>query len=224
MRPVVIIGRWKHDDPQRRKVFRWVKGWYESHGFPVTVGTCESDVWVKAEAFNLPADDDVVIMADADFIAPPESLKRAVELARRDGWATPGSKVRRFTQAATADVLASDFAMPPWDAELDQEPHDILPGGGIVCVRRDLWEATGFDPRFRGWGGEDWALGCALWTLANSAAHVVAGPVWHLWHPPAEGGRVSSPETDALAWRYRKAKHRPDDMRALLAEWRGDAT
>lgn len=223
----VVIGRSVHDDEQRRRVHAWVSAWYVARGYTVHDGVCRSEVWCKAEAFNGVADD-VVIAADADCLPDPQALAWAVERAKVHGWAVPGSKVRRIAPSPTADLLAHDpasDAMPDPRSPLESDPHDVLPGGGIVAVNGRLWdEAGGFDPRFKGWGGEDWALGCALTTLSNSMAQVRPGVIWHLYHPAQPGGRTSSKETDALGWRYRKAKHRPEDMRALIAEWRRDAT
>ena len=223
----VVVGRSVNDDPQRVRVHAWVTRWYEARGYRLHDGVCNSPVWCKAEAFN-GVSDDVVVLADADCLPDPVGLAWAVERAGVHGWAVPGSKVRRIAPEPTADLLARDPATtdaPDFRAPLESEPHDVLPGGGIVAVNGGLWdEVGGFDPRFKGWGGEDWALGCALTTLSNSMAQIRPGVIWHLFHPAQPGGRVASKETDALGWRYRKAKHRPDDMRALIAEWRDHAT
>lgn len=223
----VVIGRSAHDDAQRRRVWAWVTAWYTSRGYRVHDGVCHSPTWCKAEAFN-GVSDDVVVAADADCLPDPQGLVWAVKRAGVHGWAVPGSKVRRIAPEPTEALLMCDPATtdaPEPRAPLESAEHDVLPGGGIVAVHGDLWdEVGGFDPRFVGWGGEDWALGCALTTLANSMALVRPGVIWHLYHPAQPGGRTSSRETDALGWRYRKAKHRPDDMRALIAEWRDDAT
>ena len=221
----VVMGASTADDDSRRRARDWTTRWWQSRGWPVTVGHTNQSPWCKADAYNAAVTAvtaDVLIVADADSIPRPRALDRAVDHAATGGWAVPFRKVRRLTPDATDTLLACDPATQdePAVRVLAQAPHDALPGGGVVVVHRNLWSAVGgFDPRFRGWGGEDYALGCALRTLAGPAL-MCGGNLWHLWHTPQPDCRAASPATDALGWRYRKAKFKPDAMRALIGEWR----
>lgn len=213
------------DDDTRRRARDWTTRWYEGRGYQVTVGHTDGQQWCKADAYNEAASAstaDVLVIADADSYPRSASLARAVDHAAAGGWAVPFRKVRRLTDAATDVLLGCDPAVQedPAVRVLGQAPHDALPGGGVVVVHRDIWaQVGGFDPRFRGWGGEDYALGCALRTLADRPL-ICGGNLWHLWHTPQPDCRASSPDTDALGWRYRKAKFKPHQMRALIGEWR----
>lgn len=221
----VVIGHGRYDDDHRKAAREWVTRWYEARGYPVRSGVCRTKRWCKAAAYNAAADAttaDVLVIADADSYPRTSSLARAVDHAAGGGWSVPFRKVRRLSADATDTLLGCDPAAQdePAVRVLAQAPHDALSGGGVVVMHRDVWaQVGGFDPRFSGWGGEDYALGCALRTLADQSLGC-GGNLWHLWHPPQSDCRASSPETDALAFRYRRAKFRPDDMRALIAEWR----
>lgn len=222
----VVLGHWAGDDDTRTRARDWVTEWWQRRGLPVTTGVCDCATWCKAHAYNQTAanvDADVVIVADADSILPAPAVRWALTAAQAHGWAVPFDKVHRLDRNRTNLLLTyppTGVPTPEPGHGLAQPVHDALPGGGIVAVRRDVWDqAGGFDPRFAGWGGEDYALGAALRTFAGPAA-ILPGALWHLWHTPQPDCRAASPETDALAWRYRKAKFRPDDMRALIAEWR----
>lgn len=220
----VIIG-YGNEDAHRFAARAWVARWYRSRGYTVTEHRADGERWVKADAFNPPvlaSTAEVVVLADSDSFVSAAQLERSIEAAQRGQWSAPFTKVRRLSPAATLAALSCDPAVTEWppDGGLSQPPHDVLPGGGIVVFPRELAVELGpFDPRFRGWGGEDYALGCAARTLAGEYAYQVAGPLWHLWHPP-QPDAGSNPEADALGLRYRVAKFRPEKMRALIEEGR----
>lgn len=209
-------------DQRRRRNLDWVTARYEAFGYPVTVGVCRGK-WRKAAAVNPTAADsdaDVLIIGDADCVTDPDALRDAVTWAAADGYAQPANTVHRLTPEASDTVLA----MPP-DAPVStrlprEGRHQLLAGGGVIVVRRDVWrDAGGFDPRFVGWGGEDFALGCALYALTGVFPRKAAAVLTHLWHPPQTRDHRLTPDNEALSRRYLNAKHDPPAMRALLAEW-----
>lgn len=219
----VIIGAGVRDDAHRKRARQWVITRYRAHGYPVTVGTCRGK-WRKAAAVNPAANAstaDVLVIADADCVVDADGIRRAIGHAQRDGYAVPAKAVRRLTPDATAGVLDGDPA-----ADLDprlptESRHQLLAGGGIVVIRKDVWDAVGgFDPRFVGWGGEDYALGCALYSATRQFPQYGAGLLWHLWHPPQTRDQRLTPDNEHLANRYRQAKHDPIAMQQLHAEAR----
>lgn len=226
MRAQVIIGGHADDDDQRLAVRDWVAGWYTARGLPPLVRVSRAQPWAKADAYNAAVADsvaDVVVLADADSFVATEALRWAVGQAAEVGWAVPFSTVHRLDRPATARTLGTDppTAERPPARSLAQKVHDCLPGGGIVAMRRDLAVACGpYDPRFRGWGGEDFALGNAARTLSGDYAAQRPGPLWHLWHPPQPRTADLDEATNRLALRYRIAKFQPDAMRHLIEEGR----
>ena len=219
----VIVGRHRGDDAHRDAARGWVARWYTGRGYTVTTGTATGEVWCKADAYNqavAASTADIVVLADADSFPDVDALNAAVAKTQSVGWAAPFTRVRRLTYDATADLLACDPATTdtPPSRHLEADVHDILPGGGVVVMRRDLAVACGpYDRRFRGWGGEDFALGNAARTLCGSYAATVPGPLWHLWHPRKTG---MSQQTRQLADRYRRAKFDGAATRSLIDEWK----
>jgi len=218
---IVPAAAW---DSDRVPLREWVLGWWQSRGYRTTVAMLDDKPWRKGAAVNpaiAASDADVIVIADADSWAPTRQIDRMIRYASDPGrWVAPFDMVRRLDAASSAEVLALDPATveTPPATRLDRKPHTVLPGGGIIAAHRDTWDLVGgFDPRFADWGGEDYSLGCALRTMTNRAATTIPGTLWHLWHTPQP---EETSHTSALALRYRKAKFRPDDMTALLAEWR----
>lgn len=219
----VVIGHHADDDTHRTAARQWVTGWYRTRGYRVTVACATGTPWCKADAYNGPVADstaDVVVLADADSFPAADALQQAIVAATRVGWAAPFRKVRRLTADATLTLLdcTPDVDQPP-RTDVEADVHDVLPGGGIVVMRRSLALACGpYDPRFAGWGGEDYALGNAARTLSKAAAALIPGPLWHCWHP--RGHAQMSPATKALSNRYRRALFDSAAMQALIEEWR----
>ncbi len=226
MTTAVIVAAHAHDDGHRVAARRWVTDRYLAlYPWPVHVSIQHAAYWCKAEAVNptvADIDADVLVIADADSYTSVAGMSAAVAAVQhgRADWALPASSVYRLDQRSTAHVLATD---PDTDQPADTftgRSHELLPGGGIVVVRADLWrDVGGFDPRFVGWGGEDFALGCALRALSGQYAHKVGGTLWHLWHPPApSNGGLLPDDNFALANRYRAAKFDPAAMRDIINE------
>lgn len=222
----VIIPSAAWDDEARVAARRWVTGWWLARGCDVVTPQLAERPWRKGAAVNdaiRAATGDVVVVADADSFVAERAVERMIRKVLAGAWVAPFTSVRRLDKAATAEVLALSPATvdrPPVRT-LAQKPHAVLPGGGIIAAHRDVWaEVGGFDPRFADWGGEDYSLGCAMRTVTGQACTTITGDLWHLWHRPQNNVRQESRETSALAFRYRRAKFRPDDMRQLLAEWR----
>ena len=223
----VIVGHHAGDDEHRAGARNWVVGWYRARGYTVTVAAARGPVWCKADAYNpavAASSADVVVLADADSWPLRQSLADAIDRVEVTGWAAPFHRVRRLTREASTAVLGADPAVTetPPDRRLEADVHDALPGGGVVVMRRDLaLECGPYDPRFVGYGGEDFALGNAARTLSGGYATVCNAPLWHLWHPRAG---VMSDDTKRLVNRYRLAKFDRSKTSALIDEWRRDGT
>lgn len=218
----VVVGYSSRDDKHRTANLSWVVTRYKKNDYPVAVGVCSQRTWAKAAAFNDAANavtSDVIVLADADCVVTHGALTQTITDAARDGYAVPAKTVHRLTPEATTKVLAMD----PGDdlpARMDCEgKHQLLAGGGIVAVTRDLWhQVGGFDPRFTGWGGEDFALGCALYAHTGVYPRRQPGVLHHLWHPPQGRNQRLSPANERLANRYRSVKFDRAAMVALIKE------
>lgn len=213
-----VIIPWAPGCAHRERALAWVWERWEATGHQVLLGWWEDKPWCKARAVStwLPdATGDILVVADADCWS--DGIPDAIA-AVSDGapWAMPHGKVHRLTHAATQHVLDGHAPAPGMD--LTQAPYQGWPGGGLVTVRRDVYEQAPLDPRFVGWSGEDESWARALTVLAGRGWRGRAS-LWHLWHPPQErqSRRWGSDAARQLASRYRAART-PDAMRALLAE------
>lgn len=230
MDDVLVAVPWADTAPERQAALGWVaRQWADiGHvGLVLGLGLTESGEWCKALGVEHAITDrpgDILVITDADVWcdATGEAIQRV-----RDGapWAMPHIKVYRLNPESTTDVLAGrqpHERMPlahQVEPTIPGYPHPGTLGGGIVVVRRDVYEACPLDPRFVGWGQEDESWGMALRCLYGPPVRLKA-PLWHLWHPPADPQRQGNPNGHILYKRYSKAKRRPDEMRALIDEGR----
>lgn len=176
--------------------------------------------WVKADAVRraLPrADAEVLVIHDADVLVMPLMLRAAVHAVETGAtWAVPHGAVHRYDAPSTRAFIEGrhDHVVT-----LARRPYRGLAGGGIVVLRRDVYEDCPLDPRFVGWGGEDEAWGWALETLHGAPRRFEVQLV-HLWHPHATGHRNPQRpqrlESNVLHRAYRNARGRPELMRELV--------
>jgi len=213
---VAVVVPFAGDDPHRRRALDWVLGRYESEhpDWHVVVGTGSPGRWCKAEAVQAGIDQtdaELLVIADADVWCV--GLTAAVENCKT--WAVPHLMVHRLDEPSTDELIAT--GQP--GAGRDERPYRGHLAGGIVVIRRDVWNACPLDPRFVGWGQEDDSWACALSALYG-APWRGSSDLWHLWHPPQvrQSRTTGSSEGAALYRRYRLARRRPALMRALLVE------
>jgi hypothetical protein len=220
---------WSGDCPHRVAALSWVADRWAAAGHRLTLGIPGVDHWVKALAVrNAIGDSDaeILVVADADVWSDgvPEAIARVQAGAP---WAIPHKLLYRLSPASTAKVLAGTDPQPGIELDPDEptarrnEGYGARPGGGIVVLRRDVYDDCPLDPRFVGWGHEDEAWALALNRLHGGPCRLAA-PMWHLWHPPqprltrGHGSEASA----ALYRRYDRARNDPDAMRALIDEAR----
>lgn len=210
----------------RARAWEYIRRHYtDRHGrWQLVIGACEGP-WSKglalADALGR-ADGEVLVLADADSFVDPQVLNNATlkVAAGADPWAVPHTMVHRLSRAGTEMLYAGTL-----DANRTcRRPYMGVAGGGIVVVARAAYEAAGgVDPRFYGWGGEDMCLGWALNALVGQHRRHGARLI-HLWHPSdaprlnERGSPRGSDESEALAARYRIARHDPARMAAVVSE------
>lgn len=220
MRAEVVIPHGCVDDSWRKRAREWVADRYrEVHRLPVVLAECPDREWSKGAAANpaiASSSADVVIVADADSYVNHDALDWSIGAALDHGWSMPHSIVKRWAKDSTQAIYKGQQAR-----RMERGGYPALPGGGIVVARQDAWQAVGggFDPRHKGWGGEDHALGLAMSVLVGTVRQRRVSALWHLWHPPAPNNRRPSPETRRLNERYRAARKDPQAMSALVKEW-----
>lgn len=208
---VAVIAPWRPGDAHREAAWDWVR----THlPYEVIEGHCPPGPWVKALAVQDAidrTDADVLVLHDADVWCPglPEALERITDRPV----VIPHGKVLRLTQQGTQQFISGER-----HPETIEE-HRGMAGGGVVILRREVWEQVPMDPRFIGWGQEDSSFAQALTVMTGKICRF-SHPLFHLWHPPQPrlNRAVGSVENRALANRYDNAT-RPE-MEAILTEAR----
>lgn len=194
---------------QRVKNWHWLKEYWECHlpGAEIIMGEDPflelHPEWPfsKSVAVNNAASKamgDIFVIVDADgYFSSDAVLKAAHEIraARRRGhrlWFVPYRHFFRLTEDASKRLMATppchplQFPKPP-------DPDDIQNtsgsqaghwfGAGIQIMPREAFEEVGgWDPRFRGWGGEDHSAMRAMDTLF-SRHKTLPEQFLHVWHP-----------------------------------------
>lgn len=225
MTVAVIVPLSLKGSAHRERGWDWVQARYAER-FPdweIVVGLCDGE-WSKgaavADALEH-TDADTLLIADADVWS--ENVLAAVDaVVNGRAWSMPHHYVIRFYEQATARIVNGENpAVLATQARCVSESHRAMIGGGLIAIQRHVYEACPLDPRFEGWGGEDEAWGVALTTL-HGRRHTLDGPLWHLWHEPAQrlNRKVGNVENDALKTRYRMAGGNVDVTRALIEEGR----
>lgn len=225
MKTIVAIP-WRPFDEAREQAWNYVQKWWADLEIPLFTDTGGDDGPMnRSRARNRAAaaggDWDVCLFGDADTIGEPDLVKRAAQLAGETGrmvW--PFDRFVGLDQPSTARLyrIGGDPALVargPRIRRLRQSP------GGIVAVRRDLFETIGgWDEGFAGWGFEDVAFVCAAMALGPGLCRL-DGEIFHLWHPLAPEKNRRHPDwvrNQTRARRYRSAEADADRMRDLLDE------
>lgn len=206
------------EDPARVEALRWITNRYRRlhPDWEIHHGHCRGE-WSKGTAVAdglARTDADVLVIADGDSFVP--DLTEAVDLVcGGEPWVVPHRTVYRLGRNTSRAVLEGTDPVPR-RAGCDRRPYVGPPGGGIVAITRDAYNAVGgIDPRYLGWGGEDVSFGWALRTLVGHECRLNA-PLFHLWHPHAAPMLRGSPESEALVAQYTEAMGVPRLMRAVI--------
>ena len=217
--PTVIVP-WQPSNLERERAWEWVRSFLVArYPWPIVEATHGGEPWSKSEAIMraaVNAPDDVLVLHDADSFTV--GLGDAVEHVAEHGcWAVPHGRVHRLSEAATGALLDD---RPFSIQDCVTRPYSGLAGGGIVVIRRADLLRVPFDPRFRGWGGEDSSFGhAAKWLLGDPWRGTA--PLVHLWHPPAErhSEREGSLNNRTLQLRWLDART-PGKVQQLVDEAR----
>lgn len=223
---VSVIVPWKPGCPHREASWHHIQQWFKDNAptsWQIIEAQHNSEPFNKAQAIRdgfAKSFGRIIIVHDSDLFSP--GLFEAVRMVEQKyQWAIPHSFVHRLTEQATRKVLdGKDWRKQM--ADTHEKPYKGVVGGGIVVLRRELFEKCPPDNRFIGWGGEDEAWGYALQMVANQPAARGRHPLIHLWHPPQERitRQYGSLESKQLIDRYRSASRRRAVMMNLIAEHR----
>lgn len=252
---IIIPFRCPDRTNQRVKNVEWVQKYWAKQlpGAEIIIGEdpCWQLPFSKSVAINnaaAQASGDVFVIVDGDGYVSSESVLHCAKEIRKAQkrnkrlWFVPYRQFYRLTEAASQLLLSSSPAHPvkfttpphPDHTQGDADPHvGHWYGAMIQIMPREAFEIVGgWDPRFRGWGGEDHAAMRAMDTL-YSHHKTLPGAVLHIWHPQIGPKGVDKwvhwkermwenqtdpGANDRLSWRYYHATGNPKLMRKLVDE------
>lgn len=193
---ISLLVPFRDDDGTRTRPWAWLERYYK-HVLPqaeLIVGTDDGVPFSKAVAVNnaaMNASGDIFVVLDSDALIDGDVLKSCAEEMRETTlplWFIPFGTLFRMTQEWTELALATDpedgYPPPIWLMDRDDSYEDMLhrAPGLVHVVSREMWfDVGGYDPRFRGWGGEDTAFVNTLSALHAEPKRTQA-PLIHLWH------------------------------------------
>lgn len=233
------------EDPQRKRVFKWVEQYWrwELPEAEVVIGHSSIKPFCKTNALNNAAQKargQVFVIMDADAYIDGEVIKRCainiIENLDNHLWYVPYRHLYRLTEKATEYIIESSphnplrLDGPPPEFLIENVGHSSKYGHryGAMCMmfHREAYNLLGcFDERFIGWGGEDVALLRALDTLYGKHK-TTNNDILHLWHPTIGDtlqsrkwdGQEEANKNNKLANQYHKATRHPSKMRELVDE------
>lgn len=214
---VTVVLPWR-PQPSRVAAFDEVRAWYEEHLPEAAITTIDTDdpLFNLAHCRNLGvarADDDVIVIGDADTLPQETALREAIEAARTSGRVhLPYTEYHWLGRQGTAEFRDGT---PP-----EQCDFELVRGAcsGVYVTTPATWQLHGGqDERFRGWGFEDAAWYIAHETLLGASPVRHEGTVFALHHETEAREGEQYDLNAALMQRYRDAADSPEAMRALVA-------
>lgn len=219
MSSVVVVVPWR-PQPSRLDAFDRLVTWYQQNLPDVELRTIDSGETVfnvarcRNRAVDTGADDDVVVLNDADTVPERDPLLRAIdEAATTRAVHLPYTEYRWFGAAGTAQYAAG---VPAEDCDFD-----LVRGAcsGVTVTTPRTWFAHGGqDERFRGWGFEDAAWYLAHETMLGRPPVRVDGRVYALHHVQAARRGAQYEANAALMARYEAVAGDRAGMAQLIAE------
>jgi hypothetical protein len=224
---VILVPFRDGSDDRRRQLWDWTRPMLDEIGWDVFTGAGPDGAFNRSAAINEAARAagvwDLALIGDADTVQQVGPAHRAAERACAGGALAVPWTHRVKLSAEGTDVLVRRGPGAVTDADRDQRDRTSPHGGGAtIVVTREAFDAVGgFDERFDGYGNEDLAFRAAIETLViGNGAEREAGLAWHLWHKPQAlvGSKRAATLPNQQLWeRYRLARWKAKDMRAVIA-------
>jgi|GEM_PF-4644289 len=184
----------------REPGFKIVKAWLEYNGFNVIIGSCKGE-WNKGKAIHngvLKSKSDIIIINDADLIC----------------------NFSNYSEFSYSPLII------PFDSviKLDKSGNGLMKrdyiriAGGCWILRREVYDDVGgVDPRFEGWGGEDWAF-CVMVETLHGGIKMIHQSAIHIWHEENLEKSIEDNQNLDIIERYKKARFNENEMRQISNE------
>lgn len=191
-----------HRDPLRDWTRDWIARHYDYPVFETDSDTNEFSVGAaRNKAARLAGDWDVALVHDADTIAHPDAVERAISYAARaDQMIVTADSHMYCSMESSQRIMASGIPMFPRPLRFDNAGIYERPSGGIVAVNRNTWNKVGgYVEALTSWGFEDLVFLQSCNLFADGHGWVAGHINLHLWHPPAP--RTGATVFNEQVWR-----------------------
>lgn len=224
---VSIIIPYRPDGGYRDLNFSWLKKRYKRlmPEAELCIDFDDSEPFSRSRSVNKAAQlatRDIFIITDADILFDPVDMESAIDMLSENVWVAPFTDRIELCEKDTADLINK---CPCENVKaLEFSDYKVAqPGVGSICiVPRKYFDAVkGYDPRFRGWGGEDCAFEMSLMTMCGPRYQPPGSKIWHLYHPQSLATTYESPNYPAnyaLYERYLGANGNAELMKQLIDE------
>lgn len=219
---VIVVVPFRPDGGHRDALWRRLRDTYWRRQYVVLQGAHTDGPFNRSAAVNIAAascDWSLMVVADADTWVPPDQLRDALALAEDSGRLVAAfDMVIELDWPTTEKILCGDLSLADSGAFASERlrTKDLETQSSMLVVPRALWDSVGgFDERFCGWGGEDNAFWRAC-DILGGQPHRIAGPAFHLWHPPADGKHAGDGyQANLRLWRRYSAARTPEQLRRV---------
>lgn len=194
-------------DGNRAHLWDFTRYWIgQNYNYPVTVADSSGEQFSAAEARNnaakMAGDNwDVALFHDADTIAHPEAVNRALDIAvATDKMVVAADSHMYCDRLSTERIMASGVPMFPRPASFDQRGVYAKPCSGVIAVNRNTFDAVGgYVESLAGWGYEDLVFLQQCNLFAGGHDWIEGHINLHLWHEPAR--RDGNTRRNEHAWK-----------------------
>jgi hypothetical protein len=199
---VSVLVPWRSQDPQRIKVWEYIKWEWELLGVEVCEGVDAPDgPFNTAKACNdafKKSTRPYLLTTGADVLPDHALVEEGLSRLRKgESWVPLGNETKYFNQASTEHLIRTKR----WWDEYPDPKYTVPFQTGIMLIKRELYEESGgHDERFTGWGGEDAAFRRVIHMLGGDSEPVPLS-LHCLWHDPGRRGTMSK-ENFALCHIY----------------------
>jgi len=211
---ISVLIPWRGGDPQRERVWEYIRKEWEFLGVELCVGVDdEGGPFNCSRALNRAfrmSTKPYIMQFGADCLPDYNAI--------RDGyhWLESGLPwVPLFDRTDYYNEYATNMIVDGWPRdELAVDENLAVPfQTGVMALRREVFlETGGSDERFEGWGAEDSAFRMAVWKL-NGHGTPLPHTLKCLWHRSEH--RVLGEDNLALCQEYERIETREDMLRYI---------
>jgi hypothetical protein len=216
---IKVIVPYRPDHGHRDRLWAFVRENYWAHQpFEILTGQHLDGPFNRSKAINDAAgscDWDLAIIADADTWVPAKQLHTALMTAKISKHLTLAfDAVVELSQPCTEDLLSGRTPLSGSFNATKVRTRELETQSSMLVIHRELWDAVGgFDPRFKGYAGEDnaWYRACSL---VGGEPKRISGNAYHLWHSPAGRHGIDYKRNLNLWGKYKQART-VEELRAV---------